>query len=129
MLFACNCKRKCSLPKCVFVKWFLWFLSFFSKASWLVLSLVLSFLYKASFRRVFFLDTFSCFEYIARRRGETFVQATLIDVLTNILKALPLKDIEELILFTIIDFIQELVYLSLFNFTSSTYFSVYFTNV
>ena len=45
-------------------------------------------------------------EYIARRRGETFVQATLIDVLPDILKALPLKEIEELILLVIIGFLQ-----------------------
>ena len=39
---------------------------------------------------------------ITRRRGETFVRDTLIDVLPDILKPLPLKEIEELILFTII---------------------------
>ena len=73
--------------------------------------MVLSFLSETTSIRVFFYDTFSpfiafsSFEYTARRRGETFVMVTLIDVLPDILKALPLQEIEELVLSVIIVFI------------------------
>ena len=73
--------------------------------------MVLSFPSKVLAIKFFFFDTFSCFiafysfEYIARRRGGTFVRPTLIDVLPDILKALPLQEIEELVLSVIIVFI------------------------
>ena len=52
-----------------------------------LLLMVLFSLSNVSSIRVFFFDTFSSFQYIARRRGETFVRVTLIDVLPDIRKS------------------------------------------